>query len=323
MAAFEGKAPVELPVPQVIVRDRNVYTLYEGPVAVDSAEGRSVSFNSSPFLESANLVIPPLYDPLGRFYCLVYERQRLELHSADSRALLMALEVVDAKQVFFSPQGSFLVTWASPTKQGDTFLPNMKVWDTVTGSMLASYVSKSYRPDMMQWTECEGWAFRQHHSDVYVYGKGLYQPDQTIAKLTHKGYKNFKEQELMNDMKSVLAQARAADMNTLSSSGIADPLGRLLFGGKGGDLVYFHFNSCCSQQQFAKSSSTFYKAGTILQYGRTYVNWSGPFWKAYFPEHLSQGSFGDAEVRVQGKTYVLQIVNDTKAKKTTIIMGPN
>eukprot|EP01031_Cornospumella_fuschlensis_P044410 gene44410-54311_t len=126
MSAFEGKASSELPLPQVIVRDRNVYTLYEGPITVETAEGRSVSFKSTPFLETSNLAIPPLYEPLGRFYCLVYERQRLEIHNADNHALIMALELVDAKQAFFSPQGTFLVTWASPTKQGETFLPNMK-----------------------------------------------------------------------------------------------------------------------------------------------------------------------------------------------------
>ncbi len=44
-------------------------------------------------------------------------------------------------------------------------------------------------------------------------------------------YKIFKDQQLMNDMKSVLTQSKVADMNTLSSYGIVDPVGRLIFGG--------------------------------------------------------------------------------------------
>ncbi len=86
--------------------------------------------------------------------------------------------------------------------------------------------------------------------------------------------------------------------------------------------VYFNFDSCCSQQQLIKSSRTFYKAGTTTEYGQTYKGWSGNL-ENWLPKHLAQGSFGTGEVEVQGKRYGLVVVNDTQAKKTTIIIGPD
>lgn len=130
-------------------------------------------------------------------------------------------------------------------------------------------------------------------------------------------YKMFKDQQMTNDMKSVLAQSKVVNMNTLSSYGIVDPVGRLIFPQ---NSVYFHFDSCCSQQQLPKSSRTFYNAATTTQYD--YENWCGFDWVRYFPEHLTQGSFGGGVVKVQGKLYSLAVVNDTKSKKTTIIICP-
>ncbi len=138
-------------------------------------------------------------------------------------------------------------------------------------------------------------------------------------------YKAFKDQQMINDMKSVLAQSKVVDIDTLSSSGtigFAYPV--FLIPPINSIGAYFNFNSCCSEQQFAKSSRKFYKAGTTTEDGHTYNglnSWSGILGN-YLPSHLEQGSFGDAEVKVRGKLYNLTVVNDTKAKKTTIIIFP-
>ncbi len=129
----------------------------------------------------------------------------------------------------------------------------------------------------------------------------------------------------MNNMKSVLAQSRVVDMNTLSSYGtigFADPV--FLIPPINSTGAYFNFNSCCSEQQFPKSSRKFYKAGTTTEDGHTYngLNSWGGILENWLPSHLEQGSFGDAEVKVRGKRYDLVVVNDTKTKETTIIIFP-
>ncbi|RYX80941.1 hypothetical protein EON83_26390 [bacterium] len=133
-------------------------------------------------------------------------------------------------------------------------------------------------------------------------------------------YKAFEYWQRLNDIKFVLAQSKVVDVSTLSSYGFVDPIFREIYKN---DSFYFNLDSCCSEQQFGKASRTFYKAGAITKDGQTYDEWGGILIGNYLPLHLAQGSFGDAEVKIQGKPYIFTVVNETQAKKTTIIITPS
>ncbi len=200
MASFTDT--VSLPLPQLLIRDRTGIALYEGPVMTQPSDAEPSYFlRPLPFAEStANLRLPPVYNTHGTIFCLLHERRKLALYETATGSLVMDLDVLDATKVEFSPQGRYMVTFSLPTKVNDVPIANLRVWNTSTGALLASYVQKTYKPHLFQWTTNESHAFRASNNEIYIYEDGKYSPEDTLIKLQHKGFTQFKAQASAHDL---------------------------------------------------------------------------------------------------------------------------
>ncbi|PWN51564.1 translation initiation factor eIF-2A [Violaceomyces palustris] len=102
---------------------------------------------------------------------------------------LPAPKVVDLQ---FSPKGNYLSTWERPIKLEDgTNSRNLKIWDTQTGTEIASFERKSQEGCFFQFSSNELYCVRQVSTELQVYdpkditGKGV------IGRLRLEGMTSF------------------------------------------------------------------------------------------------------------------------------------
>lgn len=192
-------APVDLsslPLGRLLVRERRGLLAYEGPAFTSGGEDVSADkYDLSPvaFPEYSNLRISPVHDPTGRLLCLAPDRQKLVLLSAVDGSVVVELDNVDAQKVEFSPLGSYLITWSSPTKGSATEAPegNLRIWNTSTGAMLAAYSQKTYRNNIVQFTDDERYCFRQGTNEVCIYTNGQFAQSDCVERIHQKGFTQF------------------------------------------------------------------------------------------------------------------------------------
>lgn len=196
MASFASESKLDvsqLPPTRLIVRAKTSILAFSGPIMSNGSTGPEYALQPMEFPQAtARLRLSPIYNNQGTVFALIHERKSLALHDAASGELLKELAVTDATHADFSPLGTYLITWSLPTKQGDAFIPNMKVWCVADGQLLSQYVSKAYSSQTMQWTTDERYAVRSGGNELYIYTENKYQPEDTIQKLAHRGFVQFK-----------------------------------------------------------------------------------------------------------------------------------
>lgn len=160
MAAFGSEA--SLPHLRLLVQSRDGLLTYETPSPQQISLPKKASTNDFEItsasvaaasvpceLSSSDIVLPavprsaPLYDPSGRFLCVMPHGHSITLIDTKDATLRLEIPIQDAQNVYFSPLGGFLVTFSQPstTKAGEG---NLRVWSTSTVRSLLLCLFSSY-----------------------------------------------------------------------------------------------------------------------------------------------------------------------------------
>lgn len=195
-----------LPTIQLLVRNRDGIQIMNGPNSNTSSKTTTLSENDNKvelknldlFQDIKNLRICPLYSPNGNLVCFIYENnKKLSLHDTNSGQLVIELPIIDAEKAYFSPLGTYLITWSRPSKGNATEQSegNLRIWDMNqqqgggVGNMITSYSQKIYKPDLIQWTEDEAYCFRSVTNEIHIYNNKI--EHGVIDKIYHKGLTQF------------------------------------------------------------------------------------------------------------------------------------
>ena len=145
--------------------------------------------------------LAPVYSPSGDKLAVIREEgQTLALFCAVSGRELGQVPSVDVQSVSFSPRGTYLVTWSRPTKgkEDGSIDGNLKVWTvsslTTAGSAapepVAAYSQKTFKKDMLQWTDDEAICCRMVTNEVHVHAGS--HSGAMLGKIRHAGATQFK-----------------------------------------------------------------------------------------------------------------------------------
>jgi translation initiation factor 2A len=186
-----------LPLGRLLVRERRCLLAYEGPVFTSGGEDVSADkYDLQPvaFPEFPNLRFSPVHDNTGSLVCLAPDKQRLVLVRVADGSVAVELDNSDAQKVEFSPRGTYLITWSLPTKGTATDAPegNLRIWHTGTGALLAAYNQKTYRSEVVQFTDDERYCFRQTTNEVCVYTNGQFAQSDCVERIQQKGFTQFR-----------------------------------------------------------------------------------------------------------------------------------
>jgi translation initiation factor 2A len=274
MASFESTA--SLPVPRLVVRDRNSVTLFEGPYASENADSTmqySMKTISSPI--SSALRIPPIYDQNGQFVCVIPERDFPSVVNVGTGAKMFDMNISDVQKAEFSPFGTFLVTWSMAVKGTATdSVPNLRIFNVATGELVIGFSHKTYRNDLIQWAQNDSLCFRQVSNEVHIFNTANLSGKEVTAKVIHPGFTQFKivksesEDKINVAVFNPEAGGKPARVTLyalhLSSMSVEGPLNsRTIFGAseailmwnKSGNSLLIH-----SQSDIDSSSASYYGA---------------------------------------------------------------
>ena len=187
---------------KILVRERNGMAVYHGPPSVTPEGGlpapaACVSVDTANALSAIPLPprLAPVFSPDGSVVCLVRsEGQPIHLYRTDSGAAVAEIPCLDALLVYFSPRGSYLVTFSRPTKgrEDGTIEGNLRIWDASSGQLLSTHASKPQKRDSLQWTSDEGLCCKLVTNEVQVYPGRLEGDVAMLGRVRHPGATQFR-----------------------------------------------------------------------------------------------------------------------------------
>lgn len=199
MSASSAKASNIVPQIHLMVQTSAGVSLFNGPppassfygttscTSPDVLEGRAAPTQPEPVTleqfewrsaESGwdqRLLFAPIYSPQGDMVCALHETSQMKpvsIYCAVTGRLMYALPAdVQAEQVQFSPKGNFLVTWSRSAGSGGN--SNLKVWylnpQEGCTRLLGSFSQKTYKANVVQWTNDESYCCRIVSNEVNIY----------------------------------------------------------------------------------------------------------------------------------------------------------
>ncbi len=135
----------------------------------------SYDIEVDPLLSSpaCSLRINPLFTSNGELVCLVPDAadSPLLIKNTNTGEIFREIDCKNVQHVEFSPLGTYLVTWHPRTGPD---IPNMKIWDIVSGEVVLNFVQVVYKAGVIQWNGDESFFFKQVSHEVQVFnGKAI------------------------------------------------------------------------------------------------------------------------------------------------------
>jgi len=201
----DAEVPVASPLTRILMRHRDGLRAYLGPPSVTPEAGLptpAVNIEESNQLNAAacgksKARLAPAYSPSGDKVAVIRdEGQALAVFCAVTGAELGQIGCLDAQSVTWSPMGTYLVTWSRPTKgkEDGSVDGNLKVWDLSKGNSAetacASYSQKTFKRDMLQWTNDEQLCCRMVTNEVHIHPGNL--QGAFLGKIRHEGATQFR-----------------------------------------------------------------------------------------------------------------------------------
>lgn len=112
------------------------------------------------------------YSPDGSTFAAAMDdfTRLVDTRSASTSSILRDLPVPKVTDLQFSPRGGFLSTFERPSKLEDgSNARNLKIWDTETGEIVASFERKSQEGCWFQFTANEEYCVRQVSTELQIY----------------------------------------------------------------------------------------------------------------------------------------------------------
>ncbi|CAD6923483.1 unnamed protein product, partial [Tilletia laevis] len=135
------------------------------------------------------------YSPDGSMFAAAMDNftRLVDTREASTSTVKRDLPVEKVVTLEFSPKGSFLSTFERPIKLEDgTGTKNLKIWDTKTGEVVASFERKTQDGCFFQFTSDEKYCVRQVSTELQIYeaddvsGKGI------VGRLKMEGMSTFR-----------------------------------------------------------------------------------------------------------------------------------
>ena len=193
------------PPTRILMRQREGLRAFWGPLSVTPEGGLPTP---AVRVEEGNLLngaadgrnkarLSPVYSPNGDKVVVARdEGQPLVLFCAVTGTELGQIACLDAQSMSWSPRGTYLVTWQRPTKgkEDGTVDGNLKVWDLSASSSAAtpcgSFSQKTFKRDVLQWTQDEQLCCRMVTNEVHVHAGHL--QGALLGRIRHEGATQYK-----------------------------------------------------------------------------------------------------------------------------------
>jgi translation initiation factor 2A len=293
----------------------------------------------TPFLPELNLRIPPIYDPTGQTVCVAPFGSTIQLLDARTGELKTEIDNKDALNIFFSPLGTFLVTWSQPstnkntsTNTADTTTTttptpppnnnnNLRIWNCITGELISSIPQRVFKAEAIQWTNNEQFVTKQITNELQIYPSHV-----DINTITHqliripcKGYSQYKIAPIITNDDHILsiaffipemggnpARVTISQWNTLTQEIFHNIVSRTIFGASEASLLW---NSI---------------AMTLLVYSSSHVDTSNQSYygatSVYYLPIKGGGEGGKVEQTKEGQVHDVQWSPDGNRFVTTYIL---
>lgn len=103
------------------------------------------------------------YSPDGKYFAYSTPGTVTIVNPDDGSVVSTIRTQVDVVEIGFSPQGTYVLTWERPRKDKEgsgNWIPNLGIWLTKDGSLVASYVQNSSSPWAVQFSHDEKYCAR-------------------------------------------------------------------------------------------------------------------------------------------------------------------
>ena len=200
MATFVADGSSSTPPPThttLLLRERAGLVVYTGPPSITPADD-SKPFTTSPIdlpsITGATVRLAPLYSSDGTYLALAKESIAL---CSPTGEVVCEIPCTDNSWMEFSPKSSYVITWSKPitTSSGTAPTGNLKIWETASGRMVASFFQKSFKRDAVQFTADERYCCRSVSNEVHLLTTAEFSPttpNPIAAKVHHKGVTQFR-----------------------------------------------------------------------------------------------------------------------------------
>lgn len=134
------------------------------------------------------------YSPDGSTFAAAMDdfTRLVDTRAASTSSVKRDLPVPRVVDLQFSPKGAFLSTWERPSKLEDgSGARNLKIWDTESGEVVASFERKSQEGCFFQFTANEQYCVRQVSTELQIYQPRHIADKGVIGRLRLEGITSF------------------------------------------------------------------------------------------------------------------------------------
>jgi len=200
MASFSSSSTSSTPKLSILLREKTGLKYFEGPPSLTPTDG--AKSKTSPSADPI-LTIPSLTLRMGPFFSSDGARVMwtgalgtpIEVRMVSDGTVMCTVPCKDSDDMFFSPLGTFCVTW-SPMKKGTATKeppPNLCVWRLVKNgeaTLEAGFHLKKQAKDALQWSCDEAICTRMNTNEVHILN-GHNPGGHIITKVYHKNVTCF------------------------------------------------------------------------------------------------------------------------------------